>query len=88
MTAVMRPAEARAEGVDHDQQLHDARVHGRAEGLDDEDVAAADVLLDAHEDVLVAELEDVAVAQGHLEVVADVAGERRWALPVKTLRSW
>ena len=63
-------------GVDHDEQLHQAGVHGRCDGLDDEDVAGADVLQEVDEDVLVGELEDLALAEGHFEVVADVAGER------------
>ena len=44
---------------------------GERHRLDDEDVALADVLLDLHEDVLVAELEHLALAQGHLQVAAD-----------------
>ncbi len=72
-----------AEGVDHDQQLHDAGVHRRAERLDQEDVAAADVLLDADEDVLVAELEDIAGAQGHFEMGADTRGQRDMSTPAE-----
>ena len=71
------PGRGAAEGVDHDQQLHDAGVDRRAHGLDQIDVAAADVLLDADEDVLVAELGDFAGAEGHFEVRADVAGQRQ-----------
>src|SRR3990172_1958062 len=57
--------------------MNDARVHGRDHGLDDEDVAGADVLVDADEDVLVAELEHLAFAEWRLQVVTDGLGELR-----------
>ena len=61
------------EGVDHDQELHDRLVHGPGRGLDEEDVLLADVVQDAHEDVLVRELEDLGLTGLVAEPVRDLA---------------
>ncbi len=45
-------------GVDHDEQFKDGRVDGNREGLNNEDIVAADVLVDLDEDIFVAELKD------------------------------
>ena len=59
------------EGVEHDQQLHQVVVDRRAGGLDDEDVGAADVLVDLEEDLAVGE-----VVEGDL-ARREVRGRRR-----------
>ena len=48
--------------VHHNEQLHEAGVHRRRDGLHDEHVPLADVLLDADEDILVGELKDFRLA--------------------------
>mmetsp|Transcript_8458 Transcript_8458/g.25410 ORF Transcript_8458/g.25410 Transcript_8458/m.25410 type:complete len:428 (-) Transcript_8458:125-1408(-) len=62
--------------VDHDQQLHQRVVGGRAGGLDEEDVAAADGLLELDVGLPVRELLDVDLAELHAEVVGNLRGER------------
>ncbi len=64
-------------GVDHDEQLHQPRVHRRGHGLNQEHVTGADVLQEPDEDILVAELEHLALALGLFQVLADIAGQRR-----------
>ena len=71
----MRRAEARLKRVDHHQQLHQVLVDGRAGGLDDEDVLAADVLVDLHVHLAVREARDVGVAQAHVQVLGDLLGQ-------------
>ncbi|MCH7512039.1 MAG: response regulator [Chloroflexi bacterium] len=63
--------------VDHDQQLHDARVHVADHRLHDEDIAFAHVLEEADEGVLVRELEDLDLAERDFEMLADRFSERR-----------
>ena len=64
-------------GIDGDQQLHQV-VIGRGRGaLDDEDVLAADGLLELHEDLAVGEALDVDLALGKADVLADRCGQRR-----------
>ena len=65
------------ERVDHDQQLHDAVVGGRAGRLDHVDVAAADVLVDLHERLAVGETVDGGGAERDAEMLADFLGQRR-----------
>jgi hypothetical protein len=57
-----------AEGIDHDQELHDRSVHGRAKRLNDKNVLLTDVFLDANEEVFVTELENVTIAERHAEL--------------------
>ena len=64
------------EGVDHDQELHDRVVHRARGRLHEEDVLLAHVLHDAHEDVVVGELEDVHLAQVRTQVTADQLRQR------------
>ena len=71
------PRAGALEGVDHDQELHDRLLNGAVRRLDDEDVAVAGVVLDAHEDVLVGELEDLGPAQ----IAAQIAGNLRAPTP-------
>ena len=61
-----------AEAVDPDEQLHQVGVHRVAGRLDDEAVAAADVLVDLHDQLAVGEQLGAAAAQRDLEVVADL----------------
>jgi hypothetical protein len=70
----MRPADA-CRGIDHDEELHDARIHRRCHRLDQKDVPGADVLFELNEDILVGEFKDLGVTQRHLEVVADSTSE-------------
>jgi len=65
-----------AEGVDHNQELHQPRVDRGSNRLNDEDVALADVFLDLDEDVLVAELEDLDPPGRAAEVIADRPRQR------------
>jgi hypothetical protein len=57
--------------------LHDAVVGGRAGGLDDIDVATADVLIDLHERLAVGETVDGGGAERDAEMLADFLGQRR-----------
>ena len=59
------------ERVDHDQQLHQVVVGGRAGRLDDEAVHAADVLVDLDVDLTVGEARHLGVAERRLDVAAD-----------------
>ena len=67
------PCAGALEGVDHDQELHDRLLDGRAGGLDQVHVVLADVVQDLHEDVLVGELEHLDPTQGHVQVEPDLA---------------
>ena len=62
-------------GVDHDEQLHQMVVDGLAGGLDEEDVAAADGLVDGHGDFAVGKGCDGAVAEGQPQLAADAFGQ-------------
>src|SRR5574338_197193 len=64
-----------AQRVDHDEQLHQVRVRGRAGGLDDEAVEPAHVLLDLDADLAVAEVADLRLAHLHVEVRGDAPRE-------------
>src|ERR1700677_129205 len=64
-----------AGGVDQDEELHEVLVRGGAGGLDDEDVAAADVLVDFHEGLAIGEGADGGVAEGHADVIGDALRE-------------
>ncbi len=71
------PGAGALEGVDHDEQLHDRLLDRPAGGLDEEDVLLADVVDDAHEDVLVGELEHLGRAQLRAQVARDAVGQQR-----------
>ena len=58
------------ERVDHDQQFHEVVVGGRAGGLHDEAVHAADVLLQLDVHLTVGEARDLRLSEGRLEVAA------------------
>ena len=62
-------------GVDHDEQLHQVIVDRRRQGLDQEHVPFTYVLLNAHEGVVVGELERLGLAQRYPQVGANVLGE-------------
>ena len=51
------------EAVEHDQQLHQVLVHRRACRLDDKDIPAANVFLDAHRDFAVRKVRQGRLAQ-------------------------
>ena len=67
------------QGGDHEEELHEVVVDGRAGGLDDVDVLASDVLVDHDVDLTIGESADSGLAQvdaqdlGHLEGKAHVA---------------
>ena len=65
-----------AQGVNHDEQLHQIMVRGRRGRLNDENVFAADIFLDFHKGFTVGERGDVAVAEFAANVFADGAGQR------------
>ncbi len=46
-------------GVDHDQQFHQILIHRRARRLNEEHIAAADVLIDLHPGFAVREIPDL-----------------------------
>jgi hypothetical protein len=68
-------------GVDHDQLLHDRVVHGRGVGLDDEDVGAADRLVEPAVDLAVGELAQIGLGEAHAELIGDVLGQLGVAAP-------
>ena len=64
------------ERVEHQQQLHQVVVHRRAGRLDDEHIAAAHVVGDLDHHLAVAEAAHVGAAEGHLQDLADLGGQR------------
>ena len=65
------------ETVDHDQQFHEVVVDRRAGGLDDVDVAAADVFVDFAGDFAVGEIAHHRPAQRQSQVFADFFRQTR-----------
>ena len=61
--------------IDQQQQLHHA-VRRRRRRLDDEDVPAARVLVDAHENLTVRKAADRPVSQRHPQLIGNLLGER------------
>ena len=59
------------------KQFHQVVVDRRAGGLDDEHVAAADVLVDLAGDFAVGEAADLRLAEGQAEIIADFFGQVR-----------
>jgi hypothetical protein len=74
------------QGVYQDQQLDDVIGQGRRGRLDDEHVAAPDVLLDLHLDVFVGEPDDFAPPQGHARLAGDGSGQGRVTAAGKDLQ--
>jgi len=64
-----------AHRVHHDEQLHDVLVARRTGRLDDEDVAAAHVVVDLHERLAVGKGGDRGVAERAAEIGGDVEGQ-------------
>ena len=87
MTAVIRPGRRPLHRIDHDEQLHDPIVDRRTGGLNDEHVVLADILIDAGEDVLVAEGEHVRRSEGDAQVVTYRLGEAGVGVSSKN-RQW
>ena len=76
------------EGVDPEEQLDEVVVDRVIGPLDDEDVAAADVLQHADEDVTLAEDVRLGLRQLHAQAVADRLRPACWPeLPAKTFSS-
>jgi hypothetical protein len=71
------PRPGAAQGVDEDQRLHQGLVDRRTRGLDDEHVAVAHVLLDAHLEVLVGEAVEAHRHERHAQVGGDGLREAR-----------
>ena len=69
---MIRAALARRQRVDQNQQLHDVAVHRRPGRLDDEHVAAADVLVQLDADLAVREIGDLDGGERDAEVVGDL----------------
>ena len=82
----MRERRRPLEGVEHDQQLHQVLVHRRAGGLDDEDVRAADVLLDLAVVLAVGEVVERDPPGLAPEVPADLARQRRMGAAAEDLQ--
>jgi len=57
-------------GVDHDQELHQGHIDGRAGGLNDEDIHAPDIFVDFNARFAVAEGCDVGFSQGNSQFIA------------------
>ena len=81
----MRLRRGAAEGVEHQQQLHEVVVHRRAGRLDDEDVATADVLGDLDHDLAIAEAAHFGLAERHAEMRAHLGGQRAVRVPREDL---
>ena len=60
-----------AGGIDHDKQLHQVMVRRRTRRLDDEDIRAADVLVDLHERLAIREAGHRRLPERHADVPAD-----------------
>jgi hypothetical protein len=70
------PGRGALQRIHHDQQLHQV-VIGRVRGrLDDEDVLAADILIDSDEDFLVCEGFHLRAGQSHVQIVGNGFGQR------------
>src|SRR5439155_1233995 len=69
------------EGVEHQEQLHQVVVAGRAGGLDHEHIAAAHVLGDLDLHLAVAETPDLGLAERHVDVAADRLRQRAVRAP-------
>ena len=82
----MRFAEARGR-LEHEQQFDQVVVHRRAGGLDDEDIAAADVLRDLDLHLAVAEATHLGRTAGDAKVGAHRVGKAGFELPANTLIS-
>src|SRR5262249_13052455 len=60
------------EAVQHDQQLHEVLIDRRAGRLNQEDIAAAHILLDAYGDLTIREIGQRHLAERVIEHVGDV----------------
>ena len=69
-----------AQRVVDDEQLHQIVVRGEVRRLDDEDVLAADILVNFDEDFLVGETAHAGIGQRQLEIIGDRAGQRQIAV--------
>src|SRR5262249_44109671 len=69
------------ERVQDDQQLHQGVVHRRAGRLEDENVTAADVLVDPDGRLAVREAVDLEVAETVVELAGNPLGEGRVGAP-------
>ena len=69
------PGRGAFQRIDADQQLHQIVVGGVAGRLDDEDILAADILVDGHPDLVVGEPLHLGLGQGDVEMVGDGLGE-------------
>ena len=78
----MRRADGAPQRVDHDQQFHQIVVGGKAGGLDDEHVLAADIFLDLDKNFHVGEAAHLRLDRRQLEILADGLGQGRLELPV------
>ena len=63
--------------VDQDEQFHQVLVRRRTRRLDNEDVAAAHVLVDPHERLAVRKRAHCGIAQGNADVIRDGFGQLR-----------
>ena len=64
-----------AQRIDDDEQLHDMIVGGVGGGLDDENIGAADVVLDFGEDFHIGEAADIGAREREAELRGDGLGE-------------
>ena len=79
------PRRGPAQGVHHDQQLHDVLVGRIAGGLDQKDIRPPHALLDADVDLAVAEAADFDVARSDAQVIGDLHGQPRVGVARKDL---
>ena len=75
------------EGGDHEKELHEVVVHGRAGGLDDVDVLATDVLVDHDVDLTIGESADCGLAQVDAQDLGNLEGKANVAIATEELES-
>ena len=83
----MRRAEPRLQRVEGDQQLHQVVVGREGGRLDDEDILAADVLVDLDEHLHVGEAPHAGLGQRQVEEGRDRLGQRPVAVAGQDLHA-
>ncbi len=61
-----------AQGIDHDEQLHQVVIHGRGGGLDHKDIGAPHILRDLDEDLSIRELRHLGQTGGDTQILGDL----------------
>ncbi len=74
------------QSIEQNQQLHEVLVHWRAGWLNDEDVRAADVLVDLTEDLAVGEIERLHPPEVQIQVLTDLPDQFGMCSTAKNLQ--